>query len=593
MTVTTAAIVACVLTALLPCCALLFVIVREKKLKKGANNVVNEEESEDSSDGRRSSGNLTEAPRPPMMQELRAIEVDIRTLVERVALSARGEENKDFRSTVEYCLKLLADDIGGAIIAVMDGSVTQDVPFEYLDEGAFTEILRREVGNIIERKENFASCLAAFCQHTESDRWELPILQQLAPQLGYESPDGVLLSLNAQPKDGALILSPKGTVLAASVQLKVVPKVWQLKKHDGARVGTRHAAALATAEILAMTGSLGAVLVRSDAGGVHVMLPGPGGELQAYYIPHGCSNGSESQLNFAAKLQLSSPRLVRSNTWAGLEAISFETIRDDVCNGMTHDLIIGKGAFSIVYGGRWKEQDVAVKVCNGSPEMRAAVWNEVNMLRFCKHRLLVEILAVSCDEHHACLIMPLMPRGSLAGLFENAASLKLVGGAERTSYMRDVFEALAYLHSPSEISGKPSIVHRDIKPENILLDGDIACLSDFGVGRIMGDVGVKTCVVGTPGYEDPEYISTRILTRSSDVYSAGVVAMELLSGRRGAFERLEQIKVKPCPHFVDKSVTWPDSTEMLHQAVIACTGTRDQRPGAAEVHRMLKPAEDV
>lgn len=82
-----------------------------------------------------------------------------------------------------------------------------------------------------------------------------------------------LAALDMQPKDGAFVLSRSGTVLAAAAHLKFLPQHYQLCKANGMHFGTRHAAALATAEWMRLKHVDGTVFVRSDAGEVHVMLP--------------------------------------------------------------------------------------------------------------------------------------------------------------------------------------------------------------------------------------------------------------------------------------------------------------------------------
>ena len=117
--------------------------------------------------------------------------------------------------------------------------------------------------------------LHSFCTHSETDHWEQSLLEQLARNFGDRSPEMLkeFAALRMQPKDGAFVLSCSGTVLAAAAHLKFVPQHYQLCKADGTQFGTRHAAALATAEWMRLKGVNGTVFVRSDVSGVHVIMP--------------------------------------------------------------------------------------------------------------------------------------------------------------------------------------------------------------------------------------------------------------------------------------------------------------------------------
>ncbi|XP_027126203.1 receptor-like serine/threonine-protein kinase ALE2 [Coffea eugenioides] len=197
--------------------------------------------------------------------------------------------------------------------------------------------------------------------------------------------------------------------------------------------------------------------------------------------------------------------------------------------------VIGEGGFGIVYSGILDDgRKVAVKVLKrddrqGSREFLA----EVEMLSRLHHRNLVKLIGICTEAHSRCLVYELVPNGSveshLHGL-ENEASpldwcarMKIALGAAR---------GLAYLHEDSS----PRVIHRDFKSSNILLEHDFtAKVSDFGLARTALDERSKhisTHVMGTFGYLAPEYAMTGHLLVKSDVYSYGVVLLELLTGRK-------------------------------------------------------------
>lgn len=197
--------------------------------------------------------------------------------------------------------------------------------------------------------------------------------------------------------------------------------------------------------------------------------------------------------------------------------------------------IIGEGGFGLVYSGLLDDgRKVALKVLKrddqqGSREFLA----EVEMLSRLHHRNLVKLIGICSEDHFRCLVYELIPNGSLeshlhgvdkvAAPLDWCARLKIALGAAR---------GLAYLHEDSN----PRVIHRDFKSSNILLENDFTPkVSDFGLARTAMDEGnkhISTHVMGTFGYLAPEYAMTGHLLVKSDVYSYGVVLLELLTGRK-------------------------------------------------------------
>ncbi|XP_022724762.1 putative receptor-like protein kinase At1g72540 [Durio zibethinus] len=200
---------------------------------------------------------------------------------------------------------------------------------------------------------------------------------------------------------------------------------------------------------------------------------------------------------------------------------------------------LGEGGFGPVYKGfiddnlrpGLKAQPVAVKVLDLDGTQGHREWlAEVIFLGQLKHPHLVNLIGYCYEEDHRLLVYEYMERGNLENqLFKRyGPSLPWL---TRLKIAIGTAKGLAFLHEEE----KP-VIYRDFKTSNILLDlAYKAKVSDFGLatdGPEGEETHVTTCVMGTEGYAAPEYITTGHLTTMSDVFSFGVVLLELLTGRR-------------------------------------------------------------
>lgn len=197
--------------------------------------------------------------------------------------------------------------------------------------------------------------------------------------------------------------------------------------------------------------------------------------------------------------------------------------------------VLGEGGFGRVYSGVLEDgTKVAVKVLKRDDQQGGREFlAEVEMLSRLHHRNLVRLIGICTEERNRCLVYELIPNGSVESHLHGVdkeiapldwgARLKIALGAAR---------GLAYLHEDSS----PRVIHRDFKSSNILLEHDFTPkVSDFGLARTALDEDnrhISTRVMGTFGYVAPEYAMTGHLLVKSDVYSYGVVLLELLSGRK-------------------------------------------------------------
>ncbi|XP_065867839.1 receptor-like serine/threonine-protein kinase ALE2 isoform X2 [Euphorbia lathyris] len=222
-------------------------------------------------------------------------------------------------------------------------------------------------------------------------------------------------------------------------------------------------------------------------------------------------------------------------TYAGSAKVFSLNDIERATNNFDSSKILGEGGFGLVYCGKLDDgKMVAVKVLkregqHGSREFLA----EVEMLSRLHHRNLVQLIGICVEERARCLVYELIPNGSveshLHGIDKETdpldwdARMKIAFGAAR---------GLAYLHEDSS----PRVIHRDFKSSNILLEHDFTPkVSDFGLARAAMEEGnkhISTHVMGTFGYLAPEYAMTGHLLVKSDVYSYGVVLLELLTGRK-------------------------------------------------------------
>ncbi|KAL8117896.1 L-type lectin-domain containing receptor kinase IX.1-like [Apium graveolens] len=201
-------------------------------------------------------------------------------------------------------------------------------------------------------------------------------------------------------------------------------------------------------------------------------------------------------------------------------------------NNFSDDRKLGEGGFGCVYKGYLTELDIPIavkKISRGSRQGKKEYLTEVKIISRLRHRNIVQLIGWCHDEGQFLLAYEFMPNRSLDVHLFGSKSL-LVWGV-RYKITLGFASALLYLHEDSE----QCVVHRDIKSSNIMLDSNFNLkLGDFGLARLMdNELGLKTTgLAGTIGYLAPEYISTGRASKESDIYSFGVVILEIVTGRR-------------------------------------------------------------
>ncbi|XP_028772711.1 probable LRR receptor-like serine/threonine-protein kinase At1g53430 isoform X2 [Neltuma alba] len=211
-------------------------------------------------------------------------------------------------------------------------------------------------------------------------------------------------------------------------------------------------------------------------------------------------------------------------------------------NNFNADNKIGEGGFGPVYKGILKDgRIIAVKqLSTKSRQGNREFLNEIGMIFALQHPCLVKLHGCCVEGDQLLLIYEFMDNNSLARALLGPKELQIkLEWPTRHKICIGIARGLAYLHEESRFK----IVHRDIKATNVLLDKDLnSKISDFGLAKLYEEENthISTRIAGTRGYMAPEYAMHGYLTKKADVYSFGIVALEIISGKINTTQKSEE-----------------------------------------------------
>ncbi|XP_031284383.1 putative receptor-like protein kinase At4g00960 isoform X1 [Pistacia vera] len=213
----------------------------------------------------------------------------------------------------------------------------------------------------------------------------------------------------------------------------------------------------------------------------------------------------------------------------------FRTIRV-ATNNFSIDNKLGRGGFGVVYKGRLLDgQEVAVKrLAIGSEQGETEFKNEVLLMAKLQHRNLVRLLGFCLEGNEKLLIYEFVPNSSLDNFIYDPTQHLLLDWEMRYKIIKGIARGILYIHEDSRFR----IIHRDLKASNVLLDIDMTPkVSDFGMAKLLAidqTQGDTSRIAGTFGYMAPEYIQHGHFSAKSDVFSFGVLVLEIMSGQKNS-----------------------------------------------------------
>ncbi|XP_066378678.1 cysteine-rich receptor-like protein kinase 10 [Miscanthus floridulus] len=238
----------------------------------------------------------------------------------------------------------------------------------------------------------------------------------------------------------------------------------------------------------------------------------------------------------AGSPELQGEELVLDGKNSEFSVFEFEQILEATDN-FSDENELGEGGFGAVYKGQFAEGlEIAVKrLASHSGQGFTEFKNEVQLIAKLQHSNLVRLLGYCSQEEEKILVYEYLPNKSLDFFIFDENRRTLLDWPKLLAIIEGIAHGLNYLHKHSRLR----VIHRDLKPSNILLDQEMnPKISDFGLAKIFSSNNIEgnttRRVVGTYGYMAPEYAWEGIFSVKSDVFSFGVLVLEIISGKRNS-----------------------------------------------------------
>ncbi|EEC82192.1 hypothetical protein OsI_26331 [Oryza sativa Indica Group] len=266
---------------------------------------------------------------------------------------------------------------------------------------------------------------------------------------------------------------------------------------------------------------------------------------------------------------------------------------------------LGEGGFGAVYKGTLPDGDeIAVKrLSKSSTQGVGELKNELALVAKLQHKNLVRLVGVCLEQEERLLVYEFVPNRSLDQILFDADKRQQLDWGKRYKIINGIARGLQYLHEDSQLK----VVHRDLKASNILLDMNMnPKISDFGLARLFGrdqTQGVTNLVIGTYGYMSPEYAMRGNYSLKSDVFSFGVMVLEIVTGKKNndCYNSLqsedlltlvwEQWTARAVSEAVDPVMgggfSWSDVMRCIHIGLLCVQENPADRPVMSSVVMML------